>query len=46
MKDVQARERLWGAGNEALIQRCPNGETQASNSLPHAEFIGMMGRTR
>ena len=26
-KDVQACEKLWGAGNEALIQRCPNGET-------------------
>ena len=26
-KDVQACEKLRGAGNEALIRRCPNGET-------------------
>ncbi len=27
MKDVGACEKLWGGGNQPLIQRCPNGET-------------------
>ena len=28
MKDAQACEKLRGVGNETLIRRCPNGETQ------------------
>ena len=27
MKDVEAYEKLRGAGKQALIRRCPNGET-------------------
>ena len=27
MKDVVACEKLRGAGKQALIRRCPNGET-------------------
>jgi hypothetical protein len=28
MKDVAACEKLRGAGKQALIRRCPNGETR------------------
>jgi hypothetical protein len=28
MKDVEACEKLRGAGKQALIRRCPNGETR------------------
>ena len=28
MKDVGACEKPWGAGNRAVIQGCPNGETR------------------
>ena len=40
-KDVQACEKLWGAGKLALIQRCPNGETH--RKVLHVEFIDMQG---
>ena len=30
MKDVVACEKLRGAGKQALIRRCPNGETHLS----------------
>jgi hypothetical protein len=28
MKDVETCEKLRGAGKQALIRRCPNGETR------------------
>ena len=28
MKGVGACDKLWGAGKQAMIQRCPNGETR------------------
>ena len=28
MKDVVGNEILWGAAKQALIRRCPNGETR------------------
>ena len=28
MKDVESCEKLRGAANQALIRRCPNGETR------------------
>ncbi len=45
MKDVVACEKLRGAGKQALIRRCPNGETHASNGVPVSEFIAHVGRT-
>ena len=34
MKDVVACDKLRGAGNKALIRRCPNGETHSARSTP------------
>ena len=34
MKDVVACEKLRGAGKQALIRRCPNGETHSVRSIP------------
>ena len=34
MKDVVACEKLRGAGKQALIRRCPNGETHSAMSIP------------
>ncbi len=45
MKDVVACEKLRGAGKQALIRRCPNGETHGSNAVPVTEYIGHEGRT-
>ena len=44
MKDVQACEKRGGAGNGALIPRCPNGETHPLR-VSHPEYIGMWKRT-
>lgn len=35
MKDVVACEKLRGAGKQALIRRCPNGETH----LPEGRYL-------
>ncbi len=34
MKDVAACEKLRGAGKQALIRRCPNGETRPARVTP------------
>jgi hypothetical protein len=34
MKDVVACEKLRGAGKQASIRRCPNGETHCISSIP------------
>ena len=39
MKDVVACEMLRGAGKQALIRRCPNGETDCFGSIA-TEYIG------
>jgi len=48
-KDAGACEKLRGAGNQALIRRCPNGETRSRRKTPGSplpERIGQRGRTR
>src|SRR5688572_11586683 len=48
-KDAGACEKLRGAGNQALIRRCPNGETRSRFQKPGsltAERIGGVERTR
>ena len=46
MKDVAACEKLRGAGKQALIRRCPNGETQLLRAVSHTEYIGVAKQTR
>ena len=41
MKDVVGNEMLRGAVKQALIRRCPNGETRPIYGSSHAEYIGM-----
>ena len=46
-KDVVVCEKLRGVDKQALIRRCPNGETQYVKSvLSSAESIGREKRTR
>src|SRR5688572_21172743 len=47
-KDAGACEKLRGAGNQATIRRCPNGETRRGFTAPSltAERIGGVERTR
>ena len=45
MKDVVACEKLRGAGKQALIRRCPNGETHPRKRVSHTEYIGVLKRT-
>ena len=38
MKDVGACEKSWGAGKQAMIQECPNGETHCGEAaVPERE---------
>ena len=46
MKDVVACDKLRGAGKQALIRRCPNGETHSACRVSLAESIGQVKRTR
>ena len=46
MKDVRACVKPRGAGNEALIRGCPNGETHSCEGVSRSEFIGPRRRTR
>ena len=47
MKDVVGNEILWGAAKQAMIRRCPNGETRLElSSHPLTEFIGLRKRTQ
>jgi CHASE3 domain sensor protein len=39
MKDVVGCEKLREAAKQALIRRCPNGETQRRESLSCSEYI-------
>ncbi len=41
MKDVVGYEKLRGAVKQALIRRCPNGETHLIYQVSHTEYIGM-----
>ena len=41
MKDVVACEKLRGVGKQALIRRCPNGETHLHWQVSHTEYIGV-----
>jgi hypothetical protein len=45
MKDVVACEKLRGAGKQALIRGCPNGETRPFGPFV-PEFIGCESYTR
>ncbi len=45
MKDVVADEMLRGAGKQALIRRCPNGETYAvEDGMPYARGRVLCGK--
>jgi hypothetical protein len=48
MKDVGGCEKLRGAVNQALIRRCPNGETHRGEQLRYLllEYIEREKRTR
>ena len=40
MKDVVGYEKLRGAVKQALIRRCPNGETHLIYQVSLTEYIG------
>ena len=40
MKDVEGYEKLRGAVKQALIRRCPNGETHPACWVSLTEYIG------
>ena len=44
MKDVVGYEKLRGAVKQALIRRCPNGETHPACRVSVSEFIGYRGK--
>ena len=47
MKDVEDCEKLREVVKQALIRRCPNGETRAGECRPpHTEYIGVLEPTR
>ena len=47
MKDVGSCDKLRGAATQALIRRCPNGETRAGECRPpRTEYIGVLEPTR
>ena len=46
MKDVVACEKLRGAGKQALIRRCPNGETHLPTAGIMHSIHRCMKRTR
>jgi len=41
MKDVVDYEKLRGAVKQALIRRCPNGETRPIYGSSYTEYIGV-----
>ena len=44
MKDVVGYEKLRGAVKQALIRRCPNGETHPACWVSLTEYIGKGGK--
>ena len=47
MKDVGACEKPRGAGTQALIRGCPNGETHLAQArYRQTEYIGLVKLTR
>ncbi len=46
MKDVVGNEMLRGAVKQALIRRCPNGETRPTCGSSLTEYIGKGGERR
>ena len=44
MKDVVGYEKLRGAVKQALIRRCPIGETHPACRVSVSEFIGCRGK--
>ena len=47
MKDVEDCEKLREVVKQALIRRCPNGETRAGECQPpRAEYIGTLEPTQ
>ena len=46
MKDVVGYEKLRGAVKQALIRRCPNGETHPACWVSLTEYIGKERQTR
>ena len=46
MKDVVICEKLGGVDKQALIPRCPNGETHSTCRVSHSEYIAVRRRTR
>ena len=44
MKDVVGYEKLRGAVKQALIRRCPNGETHPACWVSLIEYIGKRGK--
>ena len=44
MKDVVGYEKLRGAVKQALIRRCPNGETHPACWVFLTEYIGKRGK--
>ena len=45
-KDVVGCEKLREAAKQALIRRCPNGETQRRKSLSYSEYIAVRKQTQ